>query len=445
MPAAPFFLMPASDAQRDWFLFLGSFHSLVVHFPIALVYLALVLEIYAGRRRDVAVRETMGFILLLVLISSLVAPLFGWMLARAEDYSGRLVESHMWAGGAVPILCALALVFHRANLRVLYLSVLTLAVGAVTAAGFLGGQMAHGQNHLTAHMPDGLRALLGVERATPIIVDTATYFGGRVYPIMSTRCISCHGPQKSKGQLRLDTFEAIMKGGRGGAVVIPGDVAASELYRRITLDAGHDDFMPRGNNPPLSIAETEIIRQWIEDGAESSTPITVADDESSVAPTAPHSDMTMRDMIMRDVVIPASNPDEVRADRRQLADQVSALQIEYPDILAYESRSSADLELNAAMKGESFGDADTAAFSPVASRIVRADFTGTSITEASGDLILSMTRLKKLRIGRTAVSDPLIAQLSSLPALESFYISDPDIAEQPPGAVENARGGDQGE
>src|SRR5437879_11958785 len=64
---------------------------------------------------------------------------------------------------------------------------------------------------------------------------SVTFFASRVAPILHDKCFQCHGPQKKKGKLRLDTFENVMRGGKDGVIVKPGDPSGSEIFRRITL------------------------------------------------------------------------------------------------------------------------------------------------------------------------------------------------------------------
>src|SRR5947199_3301862 len=47
-------------------------------------------------------------------------------------------------------------------------------------------------------------------------------FAKEIQPILSENCIKCHGPEKQKGKLRLDSREAALKGGTDGEVLIPG-------------------------------------------------------------------------------------------------------------------------------------------------------------------------------------------------------------------------------
>ena len=85
-----------------------------------------------------------------------------------------------------------------------------------------------------------------------------------VQPIFTARCVRCHGPEKQKNGLRLDTRSAALEGGIDGPVVIPGDSAKSELVRRILGET--KPRMPY-RQPPLDAAEIATIRAWIDAGA----------------------------------------------------------------------------------------------------------------------------------------------------------------------------------
>src|SRR6185369_16891168 len=87
-----------------------------------------------------------------------------------------------------------------------------------------------------------------------------------IQPILQKSCVECHGAEKQKGKLRLDSKEATFKGGKDGAVIEPGKADKSDLYRRIILPAGDDDVMPN-KGEPLTKAQTDLIRDWINQGA----------------------------------------------------------------------------------------------------------------------------------------------------------------------------------
>jgi len=84
--------------------------------------------------------------------------------------------------------------------------------------------------------------------------------------VLAHSCTKCHGQQKQKGGLRLDTKEAALKGGDDGAVLSPGKPAESELLRRVSLAKGHEDAMPPKDGP-LDGRDLETLRKWVAAGA----------------------------------------------------------------------------------------------------------------------------------------------------------------------------------
>src|SRR4051794_4559655 len=59
------------------------------------------------------------------------------------------------------------------------------------------------------------------------------FFGRKVRPVLAASWVKCHGPVKASGGLRLDSREAILKGGETGPAVVPGDPGSSLLVRAI--------------------------------------------------------------------------------------------------------------------------------------------------------------------------------------------------------------------
>jgi hypothetical protein len=96
-------------------------------------------------------------------------------------------------------------------------------------------------------------------------IPAAVDFANDIQPIFARHCYECHGTQKQKGNLRLDERKAVIRTG-DHAVVIPGKPDQSDLYRRITLPKGHEDIMPN-RGEPLTKTETDLIRDWIVQGA----------------------------------------------------------------------------------------------------------------------------------------------------------------------------------
>jgi hypothetical protein len=96
-------------------------------------------------------------------------------------------------------------------------------------------------------------------------------YAGEIKPIFEKSCMKCHGAEKQKGKLRLDSLQAVLKGGQDGKVVIPGDSAGSMLVHNVARIGDEDDFMPPPDNkdkiPPLTKDQISLIRAWIDQGA----------------------------------------------------------------------------------------------------------------------------------------------------------------------------------
>jgi mono/diheme cytochrome c family protein len=86
-----------------------------------------------------------------------------------------------------------------------------------------------------------------------------------VEPILAQTCLSCHGPQKQRGGLRLDGRDSALRGGDSGPVLKPGDAAGSRL---LLLVAGLDRErkMPPEGKTPLTAEQVGVLRAWIEQG-----------------------------------------------------------------------------------------------------------------------------------------------------------------------------------
>ena len=94
-------------------------------------------------------------------------------------------------------------------------------------------------------------------------------FNRDIRPILSDRCYQCHGPDaaRRKADLRLDD-EASAKAERdGGRAIAPGDLQASELYRRVTARDAGERMPPAKSGKTLSSAEIEKLGRWISQGA----------------------------------------------------------------------------------------------------------------------------------------------------------------------------------
>ena len=110
-------------------------------------------------------------------------------------------------------------------------------------------------------------ALLPLEAAEP---GQQIDFNSHIRPLLSDRCWKCHGPDENtrKAKLRLDTPDGAISTKGETHIIKPGDPAASELFRRITAADPEEQMPPPDSNLSLSPAEVDLIRRWIEQGAQ---------------------------------------------------------------------------------------------------------------------------------------------------------------------------------
>jgi uncharacterized membrane protein len=409
-----FFLPPDGNERAEWMQFFGRFHPLAVHFPIALILLVPILELAGLSHRFSYLQLSADFVLGLAALGATFAAFLGWFLARSVGYSGPLLTQHMWGGVSLAAVCWLCWILrartHEPLLGLFYAAALAAGVVLVSWTGYRGGQLTQGENHFTEFMPTALRDRLGLSKPLPA-TPANTFYAMRVEPIFSAHCVTCHGPDKQKGNLRLDSYAALTKGGKHGADVKSGNAQTSELIRRVTLPQDNDDFMPKEGKRPLSADQIKLIELWINAGASDALPPdAIKDAPGATSPVA------------AEVTFEEIDPVEVASLRAGIAPDVAEFQKHYPNILEYESRNSGYLVLNASLLGSKFGDGDLSALAPLAEHITIADFSRTAITDHAAFAIAGMKKLHSLRLSNTIITDIAMQAIVPLDQLESLNL-----------------------
>ena len=90
--------------------------------------------------------------------------------------------------------------------------------------------------------------------------------------ILDASCVKCHSGDKPKARLKLDTLDAVLKGGKDGPILKAGDSANSFVVKSVAhLASDQDSWMPPLNNKagikPLTPEQIGLIRAWIDQGA----------------------------------------------------------------------------------------------------------------------------------------------------------------------------------
>ena len=91
--------------------------------------------------------------------------------------------------------------------------------------------------------------------ASPCFADSTTeHFESRVRPVLHDRCSECHGAEKQKGGLRLDSREGLLAGGDSGPALSPGKPAESLLIKAIRHEDKDLAMPPAESGKPLTAA-----------------------------------------------------------------------------------------------------------------------------------------------------------------------------------------------
>ncbi len=93
-------------------------------------------------------------------------------------------------------------------------------------------------------------------------------FRSDVFPIFRDNCLACHSAQVKMGEFVIESYEDLMRGGKSGKAIVPGDSDASLLARMIEGRAQPKMPLSGGDLPPQNIA---VIKQWIDSGAKGET------------------------------------------------------------------------------------------------------------------------------------------------------------------------------
>ncbi|MBL8208610.1 MAG: DUF1553 domain-containing protein [Blastocatellia bacterium] len=108
----------------------------------------------------------------------------------------------------------------------------------------------------------GKLAIIGIVGLAIVVAaqQPSDIFTQKVAPIFEQNCVACHGAQIQRSGIDLRTEQAILKGGKRGAAIVPGKPEESLLYKLITHK--EEPAMPMGGK--LSDAELAVIAEWIQ-------------------------------------------------------------------------------------------------------------------------------------------------------------------------------------
>ena len=251
--------------------FLGHFHPMLVHLPVGGLVVLGLLELFAMFPRFKDAAQSRRLILGIVAAGAVIAAGCGWLLSTGGGYDAQTLYRHRLTGIGVAGTCIVALLLCRANWLPAYRVALLTTLILLVLAGHFGSEMTRGRDFYSRYAPAPLRVLLGVSASPtatdPAPTDARSLYAEVVQPILQRRCVSCHGSEKQKGQLRLDSLATLRRGGQTGPALVAGNAGKSLMIQRLRLPLDHDDHMPPEGKPQPSQAEIGLLQWWINAGA----------------------------------------------------------------------------------------------------------------------------------------------------------------------------------
>jgi len=427
-------------------LFLGRFHILIVHVPIGLLCFAGILELagYTKWFRDC--RSAVFPTLWVGMLGALAATFVGFIFFRSEDIAGNSMTMHLWTGLAVALGSILCLIFKLLQVRFVYEGTLLTTIVLVAVTSHFGGNMVHSPEYLTEYAPDAIKPLLG--HKVEEVPETEDLTALQIYPhllqpIFDAKCVECHSAEKIKGDLRMDSFEELAKGGDLGEEFVPGDAEASELIFRVTLPTDDDEFMPPDEKEPMTPAEIRLMAWWIDTGA--SPTMTVAEgnpdeeimtiiqglmagdsaveedaeataDSESEAPSKPVS-LHVSPSTPAPAELEEGTPDwkSVKAEAAKAGLEIAPMK-DADGLLAVE-----------ATQAQKVSDKSLALLQPLATQIGSLNLAGSRISGQGIQTIATMTNLEYLNLEHTRIDDTELEQLAGLTGLSYINLYKTDV------------------
>ena len=453
--------------QFVWFL--GRFHVLILHLPLGILTLAVALEILIRFRPFRFLENAVAPAWIAGAISALATAALGIMHATEDSFEDMdAVEAHRWAGVTLAaVACLTALLRTRmhpvaalprwagpetigarlyravqpafapgAALDRGYDKLWGVPVAAIVClmflTGHLGGNLTHGDTYLLQYAPGPIRVLAGLPadagpRPKPQDLASADIYLDVVEPALEQRCLSCHNNSKRSGGLSMATHETLMKGGSKGAVITPGNSAASDLFHRVNLAPKSSDFMPKDGKTPLNKNEIAAIGWWISQGAPKTATVgsltLTAEASAAIEAVIGAAGGAIEEQEA------AAGPDEAPLPQVAEADKAAVAKVVDQGFIVRKVAKSSnlvDVDYVSANPVTPEMINDLASFRP---NILRLNLRHAGVTDAEVSTIAGFSNLRRLRLEENAITDAAAMDIAGLKNLTYLNLTNTKVTD----------------
>ncbi|HEV7620382.1 MAG TPA: c-type cytochrome domain-containing protein [Flavisolibacter sp.] len=399
--------------------FIGRFHPLLVHLPIGILLTGLFLQWLSAKEKYKVSAEVIKIILLAGMLSAIITCITGYMLSLSGEYDSKLVSWHMWMGIGVAIASALLFVKVVSQRFDISHKVASAALlGLIIITGHLGGSLTHGSDYLISGLLDSGDTVVINQKPIADIREARVY-ADIIQPVLQTKCYSCHGKHKQKGELRMDDSLFLMKGGKDGEVIIRGNADKSEMIKRLVLPQETDHHMPPREKPQLSDRQIALIHWWIDGGADFTKRVKELQQPEKIKPALMALQSNNQEHKMPSI-IPLK---EVEAGDKKA---ISALKDKGVVILPVSQGSNYLLADFVTASG--FSDQDMQLLLPVKKQLLWLKIGNTKITDKALSVIAQCKNIMQLDLTNTKISDKGLQALKALDSLQMLTLVNTSIS-----------------
>lgn len=401
--------------------FIGHLHPVLVHLPIGILLLACLFLWQSRKDKYENLQKPINVILLCGMISAICSCITGYVLSQTGDYDDTLVGWHQWMGISVALVSILTYYFRRKKaLRKWQWALATLLLLLIFITGHLGGSLTHGTDYLTGPLKtlsEDSAEKLFTRKPLPNVQQALAYTDV-VEPVLHRTCYSCHGPTRQKGKLRLDRPDLILKGGKDGTVIRPGNSRESELVKRILLPREDEHHMAPKEKPQLDHHQVMLLRWWIDNGADFTKRVKDLPQPDSIKPLLL---ALQREEVFRqiDFGIPS---EPVESAAQAALDTLKKLGVVVMPVAQGSNYLRADF-----VTAETSRDTALTLLMPIKKQLVWLNLRNTAVGDSAMAAVGQCIRIRKLQLDHTTISDGGLRYLAKLDGLENLTLTDTRI------------------
>lgn len=365
-----------SEASKtnDVLLWFGKLHPLVLHFPIVLG-IAIVIYFIFFQHKGLE-ENTEKFILVGNAVMASMVALLGLFLSKQDAYDNDTLNLHKWGGLSIALISWLLIYLKNiaANFKKIIALTYLLVLLFFTHQGAL---LTHGENALS--IPTQAVAVEEVKT----VDSSLTVYEKAIAPILAQKCVSCHGPDKVKGNLQLQSPELIVKGGKDGNILNSIQNEEALLLQRIHLPNADEKHMPPADKLQLTLEELTLVTKWVKAGGNFTKKISELAKTDSLAILA----------------MAYKAPAKGSGDKKNTAPDLKEFNSNYLTV-NYLFSGSEDIEVNF-FQGSFYKIEQLKNLEKIKDKIVSLNMQGMPITKEDLAIIVQFTRLKKLNLNYT--------------------------------------------